>query len=75
MSEWNYSASPFENGKDTRKLCTLLDKQGMVWVGIRMWNEHTKQWVNNGEPETDQVLAWMDLPQPAEKRWIRGGLT
>lgn len=71
---WNYSRSPFENGKDMRKLCTLLNADGMVWVGIRIWSEPAQQWFNNSEPETVRVLAWMDLPQPAAQRWTRGTL-
>lgn len=70
--EWEYHEKPLP-GKDNRKLVTLLST-GMCWVGVRVWNGESERWEVNGEPERDQVLAWMDLPEPADKRWVRGQL-
>lgn len=76
MSEehWDYSRLlTKEEGKDARKLVTLMN-DGLVWVGIRAWHHIEKRWYNGHEPELNQVLAWMDLPDPAKKRWVRGQL-
>ena len=73
--DWKYATDVPEG--DCRKLVTLLH-QGMVWVGIRAWNHTEKQWMNNNEFEMADVLAWQNLPQPAEGRWslpVRGGRT
>jgi hypothetical protein len=69
---WNYFGSSHpKEGDDARKLVTLLEG-GMVWVGIRAYHHTGKYWTNNGEPERAEVLAWMNLPQPAQKRWAHG---
>lgn len=68
---WEYVLKPVEG--DARKLVTL-DDNGMVWVGIRYWHFQQKRWYNGNDPEKAIVLAWMDLPQPAEGRWYRGQL-
>lgn len=72
--EWHYAAQnrPEPNG-DCRKIVTLLDG-GMTWVGIRAYNHERGYWMNNSEPIKEEVLAWMDLPEPASKRWIHGKL-
>lgn len=57
---WNRDVYP--NGGDTRKLVTL-EKDGMIWVGIRAFNGI--QWYNNGTVEHAKVLAWQELPTPA----------
>ena len=72
MRAWEYLEKPKPEG-DCRKLVTLLDG-GMVWVGVRAFNHQQQRWMNNNEPEKVTVLAWMDLPGPAEKRWVRGCL-
>ena len=58
---WNRSAYPNEGG-DCRKLVTL-EKDGMVWVGIRAYDG--ARWLNNGQPDSAKVLAWQELPRPA----------
>lgn len=73
MSEcdgWNYTGEP-PDGEDCRKLVTLVDS-GMVWVGIRAWNNLRRGWMNGGEPERCHVKAWRDLPEPAMGFWQRG---
>jgi hypothetical protein len=72
MSEWEYIEKPKPEG-DCRKIVTLIN-DGMVWVGIRAFHHQRQQWMNNNEPESAHVLAWMDLPEPAEKRWVHGQL-
>lgn len=69
---WEYRQKPVEG--DARKLVTLLDDNGMVWVGIRAWHHTEQRWYNGNDPEKTPVLAWDDLPQPAEGRWSRGQL-
>jgi hypothetical protein len=61
---WNRKDDPSGNG-DCRKLVTLCDRGGMIWVGIRAWSEPRRSWLNNGVLEQDKVLAWRDLPAPA----------
>jgi hypothetical protein len=70
---WNYAATP-QDGTDSRKLVTL-EQDGMVWIGIRAWSSQHRCWVNNGEPTRETVVAWKDLPRPAEHRWVNGLLT
>lgn len=70
---WNYGEKP-KAGKDGRKIVTL-EQGGMVWVGIRMWTSEFNRWVNNGEPISERVIAWKDLPEPAEHRYVSGRLT
>ena len=72
--DWNYDAQGVPENGDSRKIVTLLEG-GMVWVGIRFWNNAKRCWFNNNEPEKAQILAWRDLPEPAKKRWVRGQLT
>ena len=50
---------------DCRKLVTLRERSGMIWVGIRAWNDSGQCWMNNGTRESEKVLAWQDLPLPA----------
>lgn len=69
---WNYGRRP-KPGTDARKLVTLL-QDGMVWIGIRAYASQYDHWMNNGEPERATVLAWQDLPQPAQHRWSHGML-
>ena len=69
---WEYKDNPPDDG-DARKFVTLLDS-GMCWVGIRVWSSVHSRWFNGNEPEPVRVLAWMDLPEPARKRWSRGQL-
>jgi hypothetical protein len=71
IMEWEYQAKPQEG--DCRKLVTLLEA-GMVWVGLRAWHGIEGRWYNGNDPEKAEVLAWMDLPQAAPKRWVRGKL-
>lgn len=59
---WHRRGNPDDNG-DCRKLVTIEDKGGMIWVGIRAWTG--ADWMNNGMRETDKILAWRELPQPA----------
>ena len=49
---------------DCRKLVTLEDRSGMIWVGIRAWSADRWCWMNNGVREESKVLAWQDLPPP-----------
>ena len=69
---WNYCGNcrP-KDGDDARKIVTLMEG-GMVWVGIRAYHHRDRYWMNGGEPERAEVLAWKDLPSPATKRWVRG---
>lgn len=69
---WNYKDPAVECG-DSRKFVTLMDG-GMVWVGVRAWHGREGRWYNGNEPERAQVLAWQDMPPPANKRWVRGQL-
>ncbi len=70
---WNYLGKPPASG-DCRKIVTLMDQDGMMWVGIRAF-EHSRQiWINNNEPETARILAWRDLDEPARGRWEGGRL-
>ena len=62
MGNWRYGTPPA--GGNARKLVTLT-QDGMMWVGIRQWNEHRQAWVNNGVTEEAEVVAWDDLPSPA----------
>jgi hypothetical protein len=57
---WNECPPP-EDG-DCRKLVTL-ERDGMIWVGIRAFSG--RRWINNGQSETANVIAWRDLPPPA----------
>jgi hypothetical protein len=60
--DWNRSGPPGEGG-DCRKLVTL-EKDGMIWVGVRAWNG--VDWLNNGARDRlEKVLAWQELPHPA----------
>lgn len=68
---WEYRKNP--EGGDCRKIVTL-DQDGMCWVGIRAFNASTGQWINNGEPERANVIAWKDLDEPAKGRWSRNTL-
>ena len=68
---WHYRGKP--EGGDCRKLVTLK-QSGMVWVGIRAFDGTNQRWLNNGEPEVAEVLAWRDLLQPAAGYWDRGKL-
>lgn len=63
--DWHYGLYP-EEGTDGRKLVTL-EQDGMLWIGIRMWESSLRRWVNNGEPLNEKVIAWKDLPHPAEQ--------
>ena len=69
---WNYRSKPSENdtNKDARKIVTLSE-QGMIWVGIRAWHPRG-YWINNGEPERAEIIAWRDLYEPARGRFYRG---
>jgi hypothetical protein len=60
LCRWNDDV-PNDDG-DCRKLVTL-EKDGMIWVGIRSWNG--AEWFNNGVREQAKVLAWRELPSPA----------
>ena len=76
MSEpdgWIYIGQCTPEDGDCRKIVTL-EQGGMTWVGIRAYDRARRIWLNNGEPEAAQVIAWRDLPDPATKRWIRGQL-
>ena len=70
---WHYGRDPSGDG-DGRKLVTL-ELDGMEWVGIRYWQSAFGRWLNNGEPTTECVIAWQDLPEPAEHRFVNGLLT
>jgi hypothetical protein len=70
--KWEYEIAGPQSG-DSRKLVTLSEL-GMIWVGIRIYNQKLKRWENNGEPETVHVIAWRDLPQPAQRYWMNGKL-
>lgn len=67
---WTRDAYPPEGG-DCRKLVTL-EKDGVIWVGIRAFNGAI--WLNNGERETATVLAWQNLPQPAYSDGLMGSM-
>ena len=60
---WHREGNP--EGGDCRKLVTLEQRGGMIWVGIRAWHNDRRCWLNNGVLEQDKVLAWQDLPAPA----------
>lgn len=66
---WEYYSKP--SGGDCRKIVTL-EQSGMTWVGIRAFANGG--WINNGEPERADVIAWRDLPEPANGRFVRGQL-
>lgn len=69
---WNYSGTPQDG--DSRKLVTLVDDGMMTWVGIRMFSQAEKRWMNGSDPERAQVKAWRDLLEPAKGYWSRGQL-
>ena len=72
---WHYCRNSHpKEGDDARKIVTLME-DGMIWIGIRTWHNRGWYWMNGSEPERAEVLAWMDLPQPAQKRWVHGILT
>lgn len=58
---------------DCRKLVTLQDGNGMIWVGIRHWNG--SGWLNNGKEQPETVLAWQDLPAPAYSDGLMAGMS
>lgn len=71
---WKYTGQDTpDEGHDCRHLVTL-EEDGMVWVGIRAYDYVNSRWLNNNEPESANVLAFMVLPEPANRRWIRGKL-
>jgi len=68
---WEYQRDP---SGSPYKLVTLEDA-GFSWVGIRYWNPDNRLWFRfDSSPETARVLAWMDIPKPAEGRWVHGEL-
>lgn len=69
---WTRDAYPPDGG-DSRKLVTL-EKDGMIWVGIRAYNG--THWLNNGRPDpTEKVLAWQALPTPAYSDGLMGSMS
>lgn len=73
MDGWNYNR-PQQDNKDARKFVTL--KNGaMRWTGVRAWHHQGQYWMNNGEPCKEEiVVAWRDLPEPADGFWLNGVL-
>ncbi len=67
---WLYSR-PADPIGDGRKIVTLVEA-GMTWVGIRAWSSEHRRWLNGGEPERAEIVAWRDLPEPAKGWWDRG---
>lgn len=70
MNGWDYHIDEVPEG-DARKLVTL-EKDGMVWIGIRAFHHETKTWLNNGADLGERVVAWRDLPEPANPRGFAG---
>lgn len=60
----NWTRDPYPpEGGDARKLVTL-EKDGMIWVGIRAWDGC--RWLNGGRHDAaEKVLAWQAIPAPA----------
>lgn len=74
VREWvrdSYVVEGQGNG-DCRKLVTLQDDNGMIWVGIRSWTG--SGWTNNGVKSAEKVLAWQDLPMPAYSDGLMAGM-
>ena len=67
MNGWNYDLENIPEG-DARKIVTL-EKDGMTWVGIRAFNHNDKTWMNNGADIDERVVAWRDLPTPADPKY------
>lgn len=65
MNGWNYNVTEVPEG-DARKIVTL-ERDDMVWVGIRAFHHEQKVW--NGD-SGDRVVAWRDLPEPASPRYM-----
>lgn len=69
---WHYTdPRDDQDGKDGRKLVALQDR-GMRWIGIRAWHAQGRYWMNGGEPERVQVIAWRPLPDMPEGFWLHG---
>jgi hypothetical protein len=68
MGDWNYDIEDVPEG-DARKIVTL-EKDGMIWVGIRAFRRDIKKWINNGVDGDERVVAWQDLPKPGDPRFI-----
>lgn len=68
-ADWKETIPP-DHG-DCRKLVTL-EKDGMIWVGVRVWSG--ARWLNSGIPEPANVLAWDDLPAPAYSDGLMSGM-
>lgn len=66
MSGWNYGVENV-TGADARKIVTL-EQDGMIWVGIRAYHYADKKWMNNGADSAERVVAWRDIPEPANPR-------
>ncbi len=66
VDSWNYDVQNVPDG-DARKIVTL-EKDGMTWVGIRAFHHADKKWLNGGAETDERVVAWQDLPQPADPR-------
>jgi hypothetical protein len=69
MPGWNYR--DLDTGEfadipegDARKLVTL-EKDEMIWIGIRAYSHAAKTWMVNGTDADEKVIAWQDLPDPA----------
>lgn len=68
---WNYNGYPKDG--DSQKLVTLKDRH-YHWIAIRTWDNKSRYWMHNGEPERTLVLAWRDLPEVAKGFWSYGKL-
>ncbi len=68
---WKTTEVP--EGGDCRKLVTLQNAHGLIWVGIRAWAGNG--WLNNGEREKSEVIAWRDLPPPAYSDGLMGSMS
>jgi len=65
---WNYDVEDVPEG-DARKFVTL-EQQEMLWVGIRAFHHGEKRWYNGSEIETARIVAWQDLPSPADPKFF-----
>lgn len=68
LNGWNYDLENIPEG-DARKLVTL-EKDEMIWVGVRAYHHTTKTWLNNGVETNERVIAWRDMPEPANPRYF-----
>ena len=65
--EWReFPAFKPEEGDDSRCVVWLVDKDGMAWWGVRIYNAATRTWWNNSVMEEATVTHF--IPAPTEPR-------